>query len=95
MCPLSPPLSAGWYSFGTVSISERSAKTALSPPRLWLSPLKKAQYRNAIDLPADDARILHYLKGETIEIEPEEAREPQRLAAPLRLRLSTWAGASW
>ena len=30
-----------------------------------------------VDLPADDERILHYLKGETIEIEPEEAKSPK------------------
>lgn len=27
--------------------------------------------------PPTDERILHYLKGETIEIEPEEAKSPK------------------
>ena len=48
-------------------------KDRFEPSQALAAALKKSQYRNTIDLPADDPRILHYLKGETIEIEPEEA----------------------
>ena len=48
-------------------------KDRFEPSQALAAALKKFQYRNTIDLPADDPRILHYLKGETIEIEPEEA----------------------
>ena len=52
-------------------------KDRFEPSQALAVSLKKAQYWNAIDLPADDERILHYLKGETIEIEPEEAKSPK------------------
>lgn len=61
-------------------------KDRFEPSQALAVSLKKAQYWNAIDLPADDERILHYLKGETIEIEPEEAKSPkgwQLLASPV------------
>ena len=52
-------------------------KDRFEPSQALAVSLKKAQYWNVIDLPADDERILHYLKGETIEIEPEEAKSPK------------------
>ena len=52
-------------------------KDRFEPSQALAASLKKAEYRNTIDLPADDERIFHYLKGETIEIEPEEARAPK------------------
>lgn len=52
-------------------------KERFEPSQALAASLKKAQYRNTIDLPADDERILHYLKGETIEIKPEGAKCPK------------------
>lgn len=52
-------------------------KDRFEPSQALAAALKKAQYRHTIDLPADDPRILRYLKGETIEIEPEEAKCPK------------------
>ena len=48
-------------------------KDRFEPSQALAVSLKKSQYRHTIDLPADDPRILHYLKGETIEIQAEEA----------------------
>ena len=76
MCPLSPLLSAAGIP-SERSLSRRDPQDRFEPSQALAVSLKKAQYWNAIDLPADDERILHYLKGETIEIEPEEAKSPK------------------
>mgnify|MGYP000399902872 CR=1 FL=1 len=75
MCPLSPLLSALVFLRNGLYLGE-IRKDRFEPLRLWLSPLKKAQYWNAIDLPADDERILHYLK-ERHRDRAEEAKSPK------------------
>lgn len=48
-------------------------KDRFEPSQAMAAALKKEEYAHTIDLSADDPRIIRYLKGETIEIEPEEA----------------------
>ena len=48
-------------------------KDRFEPSQAFAAALKKEEYAHTIDLKQDDERILRYLKGETIEIEPKEA----------------------
>lgn len=47
-------------------------KKRFEPSQAFAMVLKKEEFASAIDLSADDERIIRYLKGETIEIEDEE-----------------------
>lgn len=49
-------------------------KERFEPSQALASALKKSEYRNTIDLSQRDPRVERYLKGETIEIESDEAR---------------------
>lgn len=47
-------------------------KKRFEPSQAFAMALKKEHYASVIDLSAEDERVIHYLKGETIEAEPEE-----------------------
>lgn len=44
-------------------------KNRFEPSQAFAMVLKKSQYDNCLDLPADDDRVIRYLKGETIDIQ--------------------------
>ena len=47
-------------------------KDRFEPSQALAAALKKNEYTHTIDLSGDDERIVRYLKGESIEIQPEE-----------------------
>ena len=48
-------------------------KDRFEPSQALAAALKKEEYAHTIDLKQEDERVIRYLKGETIEIQPEEA----------------------
>lgn len=50
-------------------------KDRFEPSQALAASLKKEEYTHTIDLKQDDERIIRYLKGETIEIQSEEAAQ--------------------
>ena len=49
-------------------------KNRFEPSQALASCLKMEDYRQCIDLPPEDERIVRYLKGETIEVDGEEGK---------------------
>ena len=52
-------------------------KKRFEPSQAFAMVLKKESYASVIDLSAEDERVIRYLKGETIEAEPEEGGRPE------------------
>ena len=48
-------------------------KNRFEPSQSLAMYIKKDQFDNVVDLPADDIRVIKYLKGETIELDTESA----------------------
>ena len=48
-------------------------KKRFEPSQAFAMALKKEEYASVIDLPAEDERVIRYLKGETLEIEDGES----------------------
>ena len=44
-------------------------KNRFEPSQAFAMNLKKEEYRRTLDLPAEDARVIRYLKGETLDVE--------------------------
>ena len=52
-------------------------KKRFEPSQAFAMALKKEEYASVIDLSAADGRVIHYLKGETLEIEDGESSRPE------------------
>lgn len=52
-------------------------KKRFEPSQAFAMVLRKESYASVIDLSAADERVIRYLKGETIEAEPEEGGRPE------------------
>lgn len=44
-------------------------KNRFEPSQAFAMNLKKEEYRRTLDLPAEDPRVIRYLKGETLDVE--------------------------
>lgn len=44
-------------------------KNRFEPSQAFAMNLKKEEYRRTLDLPAEDSRVIRYLKGETLDVE--------------------------
>ena len=66
-------------------------KNRFEPSQAFAMVLKKSQYDNCLDLPADDDRVIRYLKGETIDIQ-QFSDVIQNVGSCLCRRISAWLG---
>ena len=67
-------------------------KNRFEPSQPLALAIRKDEAEAVISLSASDERITRYLKGETLNIEPEEAAHKKRLASPLCRWISHWLG---
>lgn len=49
-------------------------KNRFEPSQSLAMYLKKSDYTNTVDLPADDERVIRYLKGETIDVDEQNTK---------------------
>ena len=65
-------------------------KNRFEPSQAFAMNLKKEEYRRTLDLPAEDPRVVRYLKGETLDVEDLVSNREKRMVSGLCGRLSSW-----